>query len=384
MDHAPRNRRVFCSAVFTWLSLGGITYAQTEFYLRDVCRLKGQEENTLSGFGLVVGLKGTGDGSSMKPTTRALARAMQLMGGQVASDLQGQLIDKELENAKNVAMVFVTATIPPAGAQAGEKLSCTVSALGAKSLEGGMLMQTALVGPRADRPQVYAIAQGPITIDNLRLPTTGRIAAGCKMEANVETQFVLNNTITLVLEPGHASFNLAQDIEDLINSRAEELASGGKSNGSSRTTTSGSRRDSIELATAIDQAHILVNIPGIYVERPVQFIDTLLSLPLVVGNNNRSVVIREREGVIVIGEDVTIAPLAISHKNFTISTKTNNATNSGFVGVGFEKGLSAGDRTTLKELVKALNTLDVPTEDKIAIIKAIDRQGNLYGDLILE
>ncbi len=110
----------------------------------------------------------------------------------------------------------------------------------------------------------------------------------------------------------------------------------------------------------------------------------VLGLPLVVGNKNRAVVIREREGVIAIGEDVTIAPLAISHKNLTISTRSNNSVSNGFVGVGYEKGTAVAERTTLKELVNALNKLEVTSEDKIAIIKAIERQGNLYGDLILE
>lgn len=360
--------------------------AQSEFYLRDVCRLKGQEENVLTGLGLVIGLKGTGDGGSMKPMTRALARTMQLMGGQVSADLQGQIIDKELDNAKNVALVFVTATIPPAGAQAGEKLSCSVSAISAKSLEGGVLMQTPLLGPRADQPKVYALAQGPITIDNARLPTTGRVASGCKLEATIETKFVADNAITIVIEPSHASFSLAQEIEDLINGRSEELVSGVKNyaGGTSRSKSTGGRNGTVDLATALDQTHVVVKIPEVYRERPVQFIDMVLGLPLVVGNKNRSVVIREREGVIAIGEDVTIAPLAISHKNLTISTRSNNTVSNGFVGVGYEKGASVTDRTTLKELVKALNTLEVTSEDKIAIIKAIERQGNLYGDLILE
>ena len=136
------------------------THAQNDLRIKDICRLKGQEENTLQGLGLVVGLKGTGDGGDIKPTVRALTRSMQNMGGQVASDIQGRLIEKEMANAKNVALVFVEVTIPPSGAQQGDKLSCKVSAISAKSLEGGNLMLTHLLGPRADRPVVFALASG--------------------------------------------------------------------------------------------------------------------------------------------------------------------------------------------------------------------------------
>jgi flagellar P-ring protein precursor FlgI len=114
----------------------------------------------------------------------------------------------------------------------------------------------------------------------------------------------------------------------------------------------------------------------------VQFVAEILNLPLVVGKNNRRVVIREREGVIVIGEEVTIAPVAISHKNLTISTRA--AVSNGFVGVGSNPQTPANGSTSLNELVKALNVLAVPTEDMIAIVKAIERQGNLYGELIIE
>ena len=140
--------------------------AQNDLRIKDICRLKGQEENTLQGLGLVVGLKGTGDGGDIKPMVRALSVVMQKMGGQVASDIQGRLLEKEMANAKNVALVFVEVTVPPSGAQQGDKLSCKVSAIGAKSLEGGNLMLTHLLGPRADRPVVYGLASGPIVIDS--------------------------------------------------------------------------------------------------------------------------------------------------------------------------------------------------------------------------
>ncbi len=91
---------------------------------------------------------------------------MQLLGGNIATDAQGIPKIEELTEVNNVALVLVTAEIPQAGAQQGDTLDCTISALSAKSIEGGTLMLTPLVGPRADRPTVYALAQGPITISN--------------------------------------------------------------------------------------------------------------------------------------------------------------------------------------------------------------------------
>ncbi len=136
-EYATRN---YCVIPILFLAVAACSAnfvsAQSEFYLRDVCRLKGQEENVLSGFGLVIGLKGTGDGGAMKPMTRALARSMQLMGGKLPPTFKVRSLIKNSTMPTNVALVFVTATIPPAGAQAGEKYACTVSAISAKSLEG--------------------------------------------------------------------------------------------------------------------------------------------------------------------------------------------------------------------------------------------------------
>ncbi len=118
-----------------------VAHADGELQLRDICRVKGLEENTLQGLGLVVGLKGTGD-AKLKPTARALARTMQLLGGNISTDAQGFPVLDEIAEANNTALVIVTAEVPPAGAQQGDTLDCTISALSAKSLEGGTLMLT--------------------------------------------------------------------------------------------------------------------------------------------------------------------------------------------------------------------------------------------------
>ena len=360
-------------------------FGQSELRIRDMCRLKGQEENTLQGLGLVVGLKGTGDGD-IKPMVRALARSMQLMGGQVANDLQGRLVEKEMANAKNVALVFVEVTIPPTGVQQGDKLHCKVNAISAKSIEGGSLMLTPLLGPRADQPVVFALASGPITMEDPKVPTAGKVVQGCKMEMTVANEFVAGNKVTLIVDPSHRSIDTSQTIEDVINDFHKKGITGpSRPNGMSQLV------DTSDLAKAIDQTTIEVTVPPAYRERPVAFVSLILDLQLLGLHNRKRVYIQEREGVVIIGEDVTIAPVAISHKNLTISTRGSQGSVNGFVPVSSQDGTLIGPtaannkgRPTLKNLSDALNTLNVPTSDVIAIIKALKRQGNLYGELVIE
>jgi flagellar P-ring protein FlgI len=360
-----------CGLVF----VAAPAWGNTELKVRDLCRLKGQEENVLQGVGFVVGLKGTGDGDSNKPMMRALVRALQNFGAPVASDADGRLIEKEMANAKNVAMVFVTVRIPPSGAEQGDTLTCTVSATHAKSLEGGTLLLTHLLGPRADRPETFALAQGPVSVEDRRIPTTGKVVQGCKIERAIRTQFTINDTITLVIDPDHASFTTSQYLEDIIN---DFLRPGSRSFTQGGPAMAG---DGSLMARAIDQTHVEIRIPAAYRDRPVQFISLVLEIDLIHLQNSRRVVINEREGTMIIGADVLVAPVAISHKN-QLSITTQAPLTGEFVGVSTRDG--AAVPATLKNLVDALNALNVPTEDKIAIIKTLKRQGNLYGEVIFE
>jgi flagellar P-ring protein precursor FlgI len=341
--------------------------------IRDLCRLKGQEENTLQGLGIVVGLKGTGDGGA-RPTGAALARLIQKMGGQIPVDAYGKLQTKDVEDAKNVALVFVSVTVPPNGSQQGDKLDCSISAISAKSLDGGTLLLTPLLGPRPDRPVVYGLAQGNLKMEDLRVPTSARIEGGCKIEQSITNHFTHGETLTLILDPDHCSFSVAQSVADAIN---------GFHNAQHSSFGSGAALNSEpHLAIAKDQVQVLVKIPSHYRENPVPWVAQIMELPLINLQAKKRVVIQERQGVVVIGEEVTIAPLAISHKNLTISAKPAGNASVSFVGVSSPG--EADKRPKLKNLVDSLNVLAVPTEDIIAIIKAIKRQGNLYGELVIE
>jgi flagellar P-ring protein precursor FlgI len=340
--------------------------------LGDLCRLKGQETNTLQGLGLVVGLRGTGDGDAA-PTSRALARMMQLMGGPMSVDATGNLNLGDVQDSKNVAMVFVNAKLPSVGAQQGDVLDVSISAISAKSLEGGYLMLTPMLGPRADNPTVYAMAQGRLTLSPDSPTTTATIQGGLKMEQTVKASYVKDSKITLVIDRDFADFDTAQRIEDAINSLAS-LTMGG--NQQSRLTTNRNVRpgDSPQ-AQAIDQVHVEVFIPITYQENPIKFISFLLDIPIQLANRGKRVVINEADGVVVIGDDVEIAPVLITHRNLRIEAGGGN----GFVEIGPD-GTPAAAK--LKALADALGALDVPTEDLIAIIKTLKAKGDLYGEVI--
>lgn len=335
--------------------------------LGDMCRLKGQETNTLQGLGLVVGLRGTGD-ADVAPTARALARMMQMMGGPMAIGPSGRLDLDDVADSKNVALVFVTATIPAAGAQPGDLLDVSVNAISAKSLEGGTLMLTPMLGPRADNPTVYAMSQGRLNVSLDGPATTATIQGGAKMETTVEASYQKDGLITLVLEKDLASFDTAQLVEEEINNVSELTGLGSLNAGS------GSR----PRARAIDQVHIEVEIPQNYRKNPIKFISFLLNIKIQLASRSSRVVINEREGVVVIGNDVEIAPVLVTHRSLRIEAGGGG----GFVDIGHTSDEQANAK--LKSLADALNALDVPTEDLIAIIKTLKRKGDLFGEVVFQ
>ncbi len=332
--------------------------AEAKAVLKTICRVKGQEENTLQGLGLVVGLRGTGDGGSSLPMLRSLAQAMQFLGSPV-----GKTGMAELKDTKNVALVLVTATVPAAGARQGDKIDCSVSSVGsAKSLAGGRLFTTLLMGPDPKSNRVFATAEGPITLDNLMQTTTGRIHTGCRLEEDFFNAFSKDGRITLVLDRNHADFQVASDVADLINRSPLNFQSAGT-----------------VLAKAISPVNIEVQIPSQYTENPVEFISQILALSIPEPQVGARVVINERAGSIVISGDVEIGSAVVTHKNVVVETGgTVNAAR--FVTVD----PSQAETPKLKSLVETLNAVRVPAEDIIEIIKGLDRDGKLHAQLIVE
>ena len=346
---------IVATIIASWVAACGAP-ADGQTLLRSICRVKGQEENVLQGLGFVVGLNGTGDGGRFLPTIRSLAKAMSLMGEPLGTNGL-----TELKDAKNVALVTVTATVPAAGARQGDRLDCVVSSIGsAKSLAGGRLFLTPLMGPDRTNPRVYAFAEGPLTLDSPTLATTGRIHGGCRLEEEFFNAFAQGGKIALVLDKDHADFQVAQDVADLINDF-------------------GQKSIGLTLAKALDQTNVTVAIPPPYRDDPVDFVSQVLSLPMNQVQTGARVVINERAGSIVIDGDVEIGAVVVSHKNVTIETGGAAAAGQ-FVPIDLQPTPSP----KLKALVAALNAVHVPPEDMIEIIKRLHRSGKLHARLIIE
>lgn len=368
-------------AMVGWHSKCGIAQEGSRL-LGEICRVKGQETNTLQGWGLVTGLRGTGDSDSAA-TSMALSRMIQLMGGPIGLERNGQLNVKSLGDTKNVAMVFVTAQVPRFGAQQGDVVDVTVTAISAKSLEGGVLMLTPLLGPRADNPTVYAMAQGELRLSLDGPATKATIESGAKMEATVKTGFQANGKVTFVINDDVASFETAQLVQSEINAYIEAMPSVGNALAEQRLqtqpdgTSSYSRSQEFfgKFARAVDQKHVEVLIPPGFEKNPVGFISQLESqVPISVRSQSQRVVINEREGIVVIGEAVEIAPSLISHRNLRILA------GGGPTVVAVDQRANP----TLQSLADALNALEVPTDDLIAIIKTLQKKGDLFGEVVFE
>jgi flagellar P-ring protein precursor FlgI len=335
-------------------------HVEASTLLKNICRGKGQEESTIQGMGLVIGLAGTGDSTSFQPTIRALATVLERMNNPLGE--KGML---ELKDAKNVALVMVTATVPAAGARQGDRIDCTVSAIGsAKSLEKGILLTTPLLGPQTNDPRVYGFAQGPLQFDDAKIKTTARIGRGCRLEEDFNHPFIKDGKFTLVLNPSHADFQVAFEVAEVINSQ-------------SQIGDVGIREE--RLAHAVDAVNIEVTIPKEYHDTPVEFISTVLTVPIVEPQTPSRVVINERAGTIVIDGDVEISAVAVHVGDLYVEAGQPNNGNR-FVAIE----TATKPTPKLKSLIEALDALQVPAEEKIAIIKGIERAGKLHGALVIE
>jgi flagellar P-ring protein FlgI len=355
----PGSARIIAGlSIAASIVLPAATASAARLTLKSICRIKGQEENSIQGLGVIVGLKGSGDNASYLPTIRSVAKIMSILGN--APGTSGLA---DLKDTKNVALVLVAVTIPAAGARQGDKIDCVVSSIGsAKSLAGGRLFLTPLIGPDPKHPRVYAFAEGAVTLENPSMPNTGRIHAGCRLEEEFFHAFTKDSCITLVLDKNHADFQVAQDIAELVNRQMSKQVS-----------------SYAPLARALNQSNIVVQIPAQYRDDPVSFISQVLSLPIMEPNSVPRVVINERTGTIVISGDVEIGAVAITHKNLVIEAGSQSGARP-FV------GLDPVDPSSpkLKALVEALNAVHAPPEDIIEIIKGLDRDGKLHAPLIVE
>lgn len=319
--------------------------------LKDVAQVKGVRENILIGYGLVVGLKGTGD-SSTDVTAKSLGRLF----GKLGLDVEKNASIK----SKNAAAVIVTAKLPPF-ARSGAQIDITVSSIGdAGSLEGGVLLVTPL---RAGDQQVYAVAQGPVTLGTLTdgkstFPTVGRVVSGAMVEKDIDTNFAGKKSFRMSLN--NPDFTTAARLCALVNA---EL--GGK------------------FAAARDSATVDVVVPFNYDGNTVDLMARIENIRIVT-DTKAKVVLNERTGTVVMGDKVSISPIAIAHGDLSIQVKGQKPERVVELKVGERadaaKGVQNGN-ATVSDLVKLLNTLGVQPKDMTAIFQTIKATGALQAEL---
>lgn len=313
----------------------------TSSRIKDLVSIRGVRENPLVGYGLVIGLNGTGDGGG-EITNTSLKKMFQTLG------LNPQ---KEI-TSKNVAAVIVTAKLPAFG-RVGQKLDVIVSSIGdASSLAGGTLLVTPLKGGDG---QIYAVANGPLSIGGLdkgkKLATTGRIPDGGIIEKELELAF--NDKKALRMALNNPDFTTAARIERTIN---QEL--GGK------------------YATASDATTIDVIIPTYYERKVVELVANIENYK-VIADVNAKIVINERTGTLVAGGDIVLKKAAVSHRDMVLEVK------GGDEGSGKRAIQAMEQSTTINDLVKALNALGTSPEDLISIFQALKQNGSLVAEIEL-
>lgn len=326
--------------------------------IRDAVRLKNEVPNELVGMGLVVGLKGTGDGGDFLPAMRPLREMMKRFDDQVA-------LDTELKNANNVSIVTLSMPLPPQGVHSGEKLDVKVSALAAKSLKGGRLFIVPMFAPRADVKMVLASASGELLLDDQSHPTEATIPGGGVMIEDVLPEDIKDNTFALVIHSKMASRELATAIADQIN---EDVApqTGGKA-----------------IAVPVDGTCVQVTIPQVERANPTPFIARIMTLPLPTLPDPAKVTIDISSKTIIFSDEVEVAPTMISQGNLTITVGQQNnppGTRVPFVAID-PKGTG---NAKLRDLQNAFNLLKVGPDDRIAIVKQLYKSNALKAELVIE
>ena len=342
--------------------------------IKDLVEFDGVRGNDLVGYGLVVGLNGTGDGIRNAPfTEEIMSNLLERLGVNVTG---------EEYRPKNVAAVFVTAALPPF-ARAGGKVDVTVSAIGdAKSLLGGTLVMTPLNGADGE---IYAVAQGTIIAGGISVegaasktvqgvPTAGVIPSGARVEREVEFDFTQMQTIRLALRA--ADFTTAGRIEDAINREFGR--------GAALMEDSGTVRLEMSRTGMKSPAHVIERVENLLVEPETK----------------ARVVVDQRSGTIVMGEDVRISRVAVAQGNLTLRVseapvviQPNPFADGETVVVprtqtDIQKAPGTGlaevaDGTSLSEVVAGLNALGVAPNDMIDILKSINAAGALHAEFLV-
>lgn len=362
-----------CFIVFSLVSVLGATgFCQdnSQVLIRELTEISGVRENQLVGYGIVVGLNGTGDRQQTVFTIQTLANAMQRLGVQIAPSAV---------RVNNVAAVFVTASLPPF-ARPGVGMDVTVSSTGdAKSLEGGILLFTALHG--ADG-QIYATAQGALTLGGYSVggggnmkqvnhATVGRIPGGALVERDTAVDLSKMKTVSLMLR--NPDFTSAREVTRAINHEF------GK-----------------EVASAVDSRRIDLDVLACGGDSVPTLISRVQNLAVSI-HPPAKVIVNERTGTIVMGGDVKLSAVSVLHGGISIKVETHfaasqpNPSSNGQTVVLPETKVQATEapaRTieliegaSVKQLISGLQTIGATARDVVAILQAIKAAGGLQAEL---
>ena len=360
--------------VLTSLIIAVLSSSTEAVRLKDLVNVSGVRQNQLIGFGLVIGLAGTGDSATnVFFSIQTMVNMLQKMGLTVPSDEVDQL------KFKNVATVMVTATLPPFSRQ-GDRIDVLVSSLGdAKSLQGGTLLMTPLKGPDS---VTYAVAQGSVSIGGFSVRgqargvqknhvNAGKIANGGLVEKELNNAFNHKTEIRLSLK--NSDFTTASRIAKAINNVFKDI-----------------------YAVPVDAGTVQVKVPEFYKNNASSFITKIESLQVEPDSPAR-VVIDERTGTVVLGDNVKISTVAVAHGNLFVQIRERPVVSQPepfsqgsteivprtrvLVEEGEDKLLVVPKGVDLGEVVSALNSIGVTPRDLIAILQAIKAAGSLHAEL---
>lgn len=340
--------------------------------IKDLTSIAGVRNNQLVGYGLVVGLDGSGDKSNF--TSQTFRNLLNNFGVQIPANVN--------PSSKNIAAVAITANLPPFS-KIGQNIDITVSTLGdASSLRGGSLLLSPLKG--ADG-QVYAIAQGNLVVAgfgaegndgsrvSLNVPSVGRIPNGATVERTVPNAFTQGDSLTLNLN--HSDFTTARRVSEVINNLL-----------------------GADTAMPLDSTSIRVRAPR-HPSQRVSFVSVLENLEVTPAKETAKIIINSRTGTIVIGEDVRVSPVAVTHGGLTVTITENldvnqpNAFGEGDTVITPRTGLrvDAGSGhmfnfqagTSLQQIVDSVNQVGAAPGDLMAILEALKQSGAIKADLIV-
>lgn len=358
--------------------------------IKDIAKLSGIRDNQLIGYGLVVGLNGTGDKSGQTPfTDQSFKSMLREFGINVPNATNIQL--------KNVAAVALSAELPPF-AKTGQRIDVTVSSIGnASSLRGGTLLMTQLRG--ADG-QVYAVAQGSLVVSGINaqgadgssvtvnVPSNGRIPNGATVEKTVDMPFLKGQDV--VLQLNDPDFTTAGRVVEAVNAMAGKAIAKAIDAGTVKVKITADLNEMIDKDSPVSDNRS---------DQAITFISRLENLSLEPGDAAAKIVVNSRTGTVVIGQSVTVAPAAVSHGNLSViiteqpyvsqpnafSDGQTQVVPSSQVSVNQQRGKAFvfAPGASLNDIVSAVNRIGASPGDLVAILEALKTAGALRAELVV-